>query len=221
MKGNVIGFDPDTNTGAISGHDGNRYDFATIDWHGPRQARHGDVIDFQPEGRRATQIYLVETPYVSPSFGQFYFSPAGRISRSQYWLRFFLPMAIISFIISVMRAINGEFTSNNGPFTTISFIFQLIVLWPGIAILIKRIHDRNKSGWLVWLLYGPLILAVIFSVFALIALGLGGKEAGSGIAVVAIVFWIITVGVSIWFFIEFGCLRGTIGDNRFGSDPVR
>ena len=29
MKGNVIGFDSDTNTGAISGHEGNRYVYAT------------------------------------------------------------------------------------------------------------------------------------------------------------------------------------------------
>src|SRR5580658_5535822 len=92
MKGNVIGFDPDTNTGAISGHDGNRYDFATIDWHGQRQPRHGDVVDFQPEGQRATQVYVTEPQYVVPGFGEFYFSPSGRISRSQLWLRTILPI---------------------------------------------------------------------------------------------------------------------------------
>jgi hypothetical protein len=31
MRGNIIGFDQDTNTGAISGYDGQRYDFATVD----------------------------------------------------------------------------------------------------------------------------------------------------------------------------------------------
>ena len=54
MKGNVIGFDPDTNTGAVSGHDGNRYDFATVDWRGHAQPRHGDLVDFQALGQRAT-----------------------------------------------------------------------------------------------------------------------------------------------------------------------
>ena len=44
MKGNVIGFDRDTNTGAISGHDGNRYDFVTADWHSNRQPMRGDVV---------------------------------------------------------------------------------------------------------------------------------------------------------------------------------
>jgi hypothetical protein len=35
MKGNVIGFDPDSNTGAISGHDGRRYDFVRLEWRSP------------------------------------------------------------------------------------------------------------------------------------------------------------------------------------------
>src|SRR5256885_3026032 len=51
MKGNVIGFDPDTNTGAISGHDGRRYDFVMADWHDRRHPTHGDVVDFDQIGR--------------------------------------------------------------------------------------------------------------------------------------------------------------------------
>jgi uncharacterized membrane protein YhaH (DUF805 family) len=220
MKGNVIGFDPDTNTGAISGHDGNRYDFAVVDWRGRAQPRHGDVVDFQPQGQRATQIYLLEPEYVAPSFGAFYFSPSGRISRSQYWLRFFVPVLVIGLILGVLKLANGEVGTNRGPVSTITVIFQLILLWPGIAILIKRIHDRNKSGWLIWALYGPVIVAIIFTVAAIIAFFASGVSAAWGLGIVAAVFWIAVFAVSIWFFIEFGCLRGTIGANRYGPDPV-
>lgn len=31
---------------------------------------------------------------------------------------------------------------------------------------------------------------------------------------------LVPVVGSLWWFIEFGCLRGTIGPNRFGPDPV-
>ena len=31
---------------------------------------------------------------------------------------------------------------------------------------------------------------------------------------------LISLVIGIWFFVEFGCMRGTIGDNRFGPDPV-
>jgi uncharacterized membrane protein YhaH (DUF805 family) len=32
--------------------------------------------------------------------------------------------------------------------------------------------------------------------------------------------WIAVVVVAIWFFIEFGCMRGTVGGNQYGADPV-
>jgi hypothetical protein len=108
MKGNVIGFDPDTNTGAISGHDGSRYDFAMVDWRGNQQPRHGDAVDFQAQGQRATQIYLLQAEYVAPSFGQFYFSPSGRISRSQYWIRFMLPCIGITVVLQIMAVSAGN-----------------------------------------------------------------------------------------------------------------
>jgi len=214
MRGNVIGFDADTNTGAISGHDGNRYDFATMDWHGHNQPRHGDVVDFEPQGQRATQIYLIEPEYVTPSFGQFYFSARGRISRSQYWLRFFLPVFLIGMVLNVIGITSDALK-------WLPQLFQLITLWPGIAALVKRIHDRNKSGWLVWALYGPLILAVVFTLIAVVMVGLGDKAAAAGIGIVSGIFRIVSLGIGIWFFVEFGCLRGTIGANRFGPDPVR
>src|SRR5207302_1151059 len=57
MKGEIIGFDPDTNTGAISGHDGSRYDFVRLDWRGAARPARGAVVDFVSDGIRATQIY--------------------------------------------------------------------------------------------------------------------------------------------------------------------
>jgi uncharacterized membrane protein YhaH (DUF805 family) len=214
MKGNVIGFDPDTNTGAISGHDGNRYDFATVDWRGQSRPRHGDVVDFQPYGQRASEIYLVEPQYVAPSFGQFYFSAAGRISRSQYWLKFFLPVFVIGIVLNLVALAGGGFKILPG-------LFQLIALWPGIAILVKRIHDRDKSGWLVWALYGPMIVATIFTIAVFAAIGLGNNPAATALGIFCGVFWVAAFVVAVWFFIEFGCLRGTIGANRYGPDPVR
>ena len=214
MKGNVIGFDPDTNTGAISGHDGKRYDFATADWHGSRRPRHGDLVDFAADGQHAAQIYPQEPEYAPPSFGQFYFSARGRISRSQYWLRFFLPVFAIGIVLAIIAEVGGEAAKS------LETIWQLVVLWPSIAVLIKRIHDRDKSGALVWALYGPLIPAIIVTVAAVVAVAAGGGEAAWGLVIAAVVLWVAVAGVAIWFFIEFGCMRGTIGPNRFGPDPV-
>jgi uncharacterized membrane protein YhaH (DUF805 family) len=181
MKGNVIGFDADTNTGAISGHDGNRYDFVTMEWHGHNQPRQGDVVDFQPNGQRATQIYLVDSEYVPPTWGQFLFSPHGRISRSQYWLKFFVPYFVIYIVLWLLVFTMRE-SAAGIVFAIVFGLFLLAAVWPSIAILIKRAHDRDWP----W----PFILLFLVPI------------------------------VSLWPLIELWFLRGTIGSNRFGPDPV-
>lgn len=213
MKGNILGFDPNSNTGAISGYDGKRYEFAMLEWHGAAQPKHGDLVDFVAEDQRARQIYLLEPEYRRPGFGEFYFSAKGRISRSQYWLRFFLPVFVISMVLNLI-ALGGS------ALQILPQIFQLLVLWPGIAVLIKRIHDRNKSGWLVWALYGPMIPLILLVIGIFIALGLQESAAAGVLGVAAGIFGIAVAIVGIWFFIEFGCMRGTIGANRYGPDPV-
>jgi uncharacterized membrane protein len=59
VKGNVLGFDPDSHTGAISGHDGQRYEFVTLEWRGPSQPQRGEIVDFVTDGTRAVQIYPI------------------------------------------------------------------------------------------------------------------------------------------------------------------
>jgi uncharacterized membrane protein YhaH (DUF805 family) len=178
MKGNVIGFDPDTNTGAISGHDGQRYDFVTIDWHGRSQPRHGDVVDFQPEGQRAAQIYLVEATYMRPSITEFLFSANGRISRSQYWLKWALPLFVVTIVLEIIL-----FATLDPSVVSIFIgIYSLLLIYPSIVIYIKRAHDRDRSGWFILLFLVPILN-----------------------------FWPL---IELWF------LRGTIGPNKYGPDPV-
>ena len=185
MRGNVIGFDPDTHTGAISGFDGNRYDFVTQDWRGYDRPRHGDVVDFQiGADRRATEIYLIEAEYARPTFAQFYFSPHGRISRAQYWLRFVLPVAVIHLVllvIIIVLAVDRN-TAGVAVAANVVWVLALILLWTNLAILIKRSHDRDWPWPFILLLMVPL--------------------------------------VQLWPMVEIGFLRGTIGSNRFGADPV-
>ena len=63
MKGNVLGFDPDNNHGAISGHDGRRYEFVRLEWRGNGPPMRGATVDFVTDGDRATQIYPLGPPF--------------------------------------------------------------------------------------------------------------------------------------------------------------
>jgi len=229
MRGNVIGFDADINTGAISGHDGRRYDFVRLDWRGPGVPRRGDLVDFQAIDQRATEIYLVESAYVSPTAADFYFSPKGRISRKQYWLRFMLPYIAIYVVLQVAADLAGQGTASNIAISLILALFSLVALWPSIAVLVKRIHDRDKSGWLVLallipgLLFAILLLALVGTAALAVAGGQAEAEipALGALGVIVIILGVGVLGIDIWFFVEFGCLRGTIGPNRFGPDPIR
>jgi uncharacterized membrane protein YhaH (DUF805 family) len=70
------------------------------------------------------------------------------------------------------------------------------------------------------------LLAIIWSVaiVGVISSAASGSQVATGVLVGAGVFtwivWLISFGISIWFFIEFGCMRGTIGANAYGPDPV-
>jgi uncharacterized membrane protein YhaH (DUF805 family) len=151
--------------------------------------------------------------YVPPTFGQFYFSLRGRVSRSQYRLRFFLPVLAIGFVLNLLQTVGIEGAR------TLWHLFNFLVLWPGIAVLVKRMHDRNKSGALVWLLYGPLLAAIAVTVVAVVGAVLNSGEAGV-LGLFSCALWVLVIGVAVWFLVEFGCVRGTIGPNRFGPDPV-
>ena len=228
MRGTVIGFDPDTNTGAISGHDGNRYDFVTQDWHGRTAPRHGDIADFQAQGGRALDIYLIEPEYVPPTFGQFYFSPSGRISRSQYWLRFMVPYFVIYLALDIAAEAMDDKTTAHKILSTVLGLFMLAALWPNVAVLVKRMHDRNRSGWLCLVMYVPATLFIVLlivwiagAVATAAASGTFSPPPLNALGVTVILLAMVSAGVGLWFFIEFGCLRGTVGPNRHGPDPVR
>lgn len=57
MRGEILGFDRDSHTGAISGHDGRRYEFVRLEWRGPGEPSRGEAVDFVPDDPRAIQVY--------------------------------------------------------------------------------------------------------------------------------------------------------------------
>ena len=86
-----------------------------------------------------------------------------------------------------------------------------------IAVGIKRLHDRDKSGW--WLLVFYLVPSLLFGIGTLVFFYGVGAEAVGGMIGGGIVY-LLGFAVLVWAFVELGCLRGTLGPNRFGPDPL-
>ena len=79
-----------------------------------------------------------------------YFDFDGKTSRGGYWW-----VVLANIIISAILGLLGSLG------VTISTVYGLITIIPGIAIAIRRLHDTNRSGWnLLWLLF-PIVGWVI------------------------------------------------------------
>jgi uncharacterized membrane protein YhaH (DUF805 family) len=90
-------------------------------------------------------------------------------------------------------------------------VFIPWLLW-GIAFHTERLHDRGKSAW--W----PLIFYAVPGVLGQLAKGAWFVgAAGTGLHYVLA---LAGFALSIWGFVEIGCLRGTAGPNKYGSNPL-
>ena len=91
---------------------------------------------------------------------------SGRARRSEYWY-----FALFNFLIALVLSVIGITISiASGNFSTmiiaytISWIYGLAVLLPGLGVAIRRLHDIGKSGWMIFINLIPLIGAIWFLV---------------------------------------------------------
>lgn len=71
MKGHILDFTVQTNSGIISGDDNQRYTFRGADWMEQDPPRRGMAVDFAAVGDQATQIYaaLGARPTTGAAYG--------------------------------------------------------------------------------------------------------------------------------------------------------
>ncbi|MDR2884436.1 MAG: DUF805 domain-containing protein [Deferribacteraceae bacterium] len=100
-------------------------------------------------------------------------NPRGRINRNPFWM--------INIWLGVMIMIFQAIFNLLG-LPIVAAILSLVLYCAAICPTIKRLHDRDRSGWFALLLLVPL--------------------------------------VNLWIAIEVCFLRGTVGSNRFGADPL-
>jgi uncharacterized membrane protein YhaH (DUF805 family) len=92
-------------------------------------------------------------------------------------------------------------------FYAIAYPLYAVGLWIYAATTIKRLRDRNKSGW--WI--------ILFAVLPILLPQVAGRLGEPNLA---FFLGLIAFVLSIWSFVETFCLRGTRGPNRFGPDPL-
>ena len=89
-----------------------------------------------------------------------YVNFSGRSSRSEYW---FWTLFVILVVI-VTSVIDYMITQGFG-FSPITLIAELVFFLPGLAVSVRRLHDRDKSGWFLLLIFIPLVGAIILLIW--------------------------------------------------------
>lgn len=126
---------------------------------------------------------------------------SGRARRKEYgWFLVF--NFIVGIIISVVDFL--AFGNSDGFF---SLIYTLVVFIPGLAVLVRRLHDFGKSGWY--------FLAMIFIPVFVFIFGFLFIKVSEALSV-----FISTLGVALFLYYYFLLIfkKGDEGENAYGSD---
>ena len=89
----------------------------------------------------------------------------GRSRRKEYWF-FGLFNAIFSVVLVVTDVLFGTSGGVSGP-GLLSGLYTLGVFIPSLAVLVRRLHDTDRSGWWVLISLLPLIGVLVLLVFCL------------------------------------------------------
>lgn len=94
------------------------------------------------------------------------FGASGRIRRRDYWLLSIGSGLVITILDMIASAILGGAESLY-PANPVSVVLWLLSLWISIALMLKRLHDRNKGP--VWIVV--FMIPVIGWIWAVVELG--------------------------------------------------
>lgn len=86
---------------------------------------------------------------------------SGRARRKEYWM-FVLFNMIVGFVIALLDKLFGtQYPVLVGDFVVkygiLSTIYPLLVLIPGLAVTVRRLHDLDKSGVWIFIVLVPAI----------------------------------------------------------------
>ena len=134
-----------------------------------------------------------------------YFDFAGRSRRREFWF-FFVPLAaILCFTVLIIASAGlGNQAETSATASKVLIGILLVAAIPTGAVMARRLHDQNRSGWFVLLGLVPLPAAIVMEGMGW---GVANPMLGRG-ALIAFAIMLIVM-----------CIKGTPGANRFGPDP--
>jgi uncharacterized membrane protein YhaH (DUF805 family) len=135
----------------------------------------------------------------------------GRLRRRDFWIGLGL---LLLLEITLSFAFAGLMRPTGATDLELATVWLAlgILLWGSAALIVKRLHDRDKSAlWYPLFGLAPAVcywLGVVYS--SNISNVLSPAQSG---------FWLLGLLLWIWALIELGFMKGTPGPNHYGPDP--
>lgn len=156
----------------------------------------------------------------------------GRAQRAEYWLFVFFQSVVLGLCLA---GAFGSF-SNDDPGRALSAFLMwsglaglasLILFLPYLAVLVRRLHDADRSAWWMLLLAPGYLSPLLMSGALVSAVGqVGAAGADQGAVIAALMSGLAGAGAILMVasicnlaLVTLTLLPGTRGPNRFGPDP--
>jgi uncharacterized membrane protein YhaH (DUF805 family) len=154
------------------------------------------------------------------------FGFTGRINRGKYWLYIAIAIPVLLGLFVALYAYSMSFPGayeNGGPTPwpsdplgivgAIAWFAALAALFvSGIAIIVKRLHDRDKAWW--WIVPFYVVPNLLYGAAQYLT-----EVSQPAVGETPFLLQYASLALTIWAFVELGILRGSDGANRFGPDP--
>ena len=113
-------------------------------------------------------LYGASAPDAVIRFFRKYATFSGRASRSEYWWMI-LVNGVVSNLFYLLAVLAGVNDANVAAVIALGLliVWTLATLVPGVALVVRRLHDANYSGWMALLGLIPLAGGIVLLVFVL------------------------------------------------------
>jgi hypothetical protein len=166
MKGKVLGFDAASGTGAISGENGQRYNFTAAEFKSPAPAKPGDNVDFEAEGSGAKNIYATAAA-ASVDLSAMAANPtvAGILAKpSIIWAAIIILGALIGGYLNILNGFGGASQILGGG-VYLLYLLLLIPIAAGVLIYFELTNNPMTAQFrfitAIAAIAGPIIIPII------------------------------------------------------------
>jgi uncharacterized membrane protein YhaH (DUF805 family) len=127
----------------------------------------------------------------------------GRAARKEFWL-IIAAATLVRFLLQLLV----ETQADRQTAALIAIAPAGILVWVTTAAAVRRLHDRDERGW--WLVPRMVLPAMVSGWL---------QTRGAPDTVISGLVILLALALAVWGIIALA-LRGTVGDNRFGPDPL-